>query len=1189
MSATVPRFRCNGSGGSADRTGFCVPAVVRSGEPRDAAPCCNRRVTAPDSRRTPGFALLALMFLVLAAAPSGARASGAAADHAAQDAVTATPAQERAMERNTNAATAADASAAQASTPADEPHRFGRWSAPVPWPVLGVHTAVMPDGRVLAYDSVGDEPVESYPEAEHTTTRATMWNPGTGTHERVDVDTGFNIFCSGLAHLMDGRLFLSGGNKDEFLSGIEENHLFDGEGSDWSVEDERMMSGRWYPTVTPMTNGEMLITSGREDTPEVRRLDGTLRRLPAATRSIALYPWMDVAPDGRAFKSGPEPGLSSLDTAGSGTWEDHGPRDTVDRDYGSHAVFGVGRTLVSGGGASTKSARVIDLNGASPQVSVTAPMAFGRRQHNLTVLADGSVLATGGLHSGANLVDLQAGVYNAERWDPATGTWTTLAAAEATRQYHSTALLLPDARVLTSGGGICDVCARVGYLEKNAEVFSPPYLFKPDGTAADRPVITGAPAATGHGQGLVVQTPDAAAIAKVSLVRLGAVTHSVDMGQRYVPLSFTTQAGQVTAQISANEHVTPPGVYMLFLTNTSGVPSVSRMVRVGPDAPTVSVSAPARATAPANVTLTASAADPDGGVTKVEFFRGATKVAEDTSAPYGTQLSNLAAGTYVLKARATDVTGLRTTSASTTVVVDPAAPTVSLTQPAAGTRGTAPLNVALAADATDADSAIARVEFLAGATKIGEDTTSPYAATWSAAPAGTHAITAKAIDATGLTTTSAARTVVVDPALPQVALTSAEIRPPAAAPAVVDLAATASDADDAVARVEWLAGATVVASDTSEPYAATWTGAPAGTHTITARATDAAGHTTTDATGTTITVRAAPVVALTAPAAGTRRTAPGSFGLTASASDADNTITRVEFFAGATSLGVVTTPPYQLQWTQAAAGSYALTARATDATGLTTTSAARSVVVDPAPPVVTVTEATVRPPGTARATVDLAATASSLGGDITRVEFFAGATRLGEDTAAPYALAWEQVPAGDPHDHGPGDEHDGPEHHEPRPQRHRRPRPAPGLDHPGRDARPGHDPATVDLAALASDADGTIARVEFKVGATSVGVVASAPFALAWERVPAGTHAVTATATDDTGLATTGAPVTVVVAAAPDPAVVAPAPDPAPDAPAVPPAPDVQPPGPPAPGPAARPGSAGCRSRAARARPGGCG
>ena len=144
---------------------------------------------------------------------------------------------------------------------------------------------------------------------------------------------------------------------------------------------------------------------------------------------------------------------------------------------------------------------MIDINGATPQVSATSPMAFGRRQFNLTLLADGSVLATGGNSTGASLIDMNGGVYNAERWNPATGQWTTLAAQAVTRQYHSTALLLPDGRVLSSGGGICGTCDPVGYLAKNAQIFTPPYLFKKDGSGqlAPRPAITGAPGAVSHG------------------------------------------------------------------------------------------------------------------------------------------------------------------------------------------------------------------------------------------------------------------------------------------------------------------------------------------------------------------------------------------------------------------------------------------------------------------------------------------------------------------------------------------------------------------------------------------------------------------------------------------------------------------------------------------------------------------
>ena len=144
-----------------------------------------------------------------------------------------------------------------------------------------------------------------------------------------------------------------------------QTHIFDPAGYSWSL-GPNMASGRWYPSVTPMPNGEMLITSGRVNTPEVRTLAGSLRALSTASLGLPLYPWMDVAPDGRAFYSGPDQTLRALDTAGTGTWQTLGQRDTINRDYGGHAVFDIGKTLVAGGGPSTKDARVVDVNGASP-------------------------------------------------------------------------------------------------------------------------------------------------------------------------------------------------------------------------------------------------------------------------------------------------------------------------------------------------------------------------------------------------------------------------------------------------------------------------------------------------------------------------------------------------------------------------------------------------------------------------------------------------------------------------------------------------------------------------------------------------------------------------------------------------------------------------------------------------------
>jgi hypothetical protein len=704
-----------------------------------------------------GIVFVATVVVAAFLAP-GAGAHGGvstAAGHAAEDAVTLTPAQERALDAHTRAVSAHHLRPS-AAVVAGAPQDVGEWGPVVGWPVIGVHVALLPDGTVLAYDSIGDKATETYPVQDHT--RATVWDPATGVQTTADVDTGYNVFCSGLAHLVDGRLFLAGGNRDQQLNGIIQTHVFDPATHLWSL-GPNMAGGRWYPTVTPLNNGEMLITSGRVDTPEVRTLAGNLRTLSTAALGLPLYPWIDVAPSGLAFYSGPDQTLRTLNPAGTGAWQSLGSRDAINRDYGGHALFDVGKILVAGGGASTKDARVVDVNGPAPQVSATAPMAYGRRQHNLTVLADGTVLATGGNSSGASLVDLNAGVYAAEQWNPATGQWRTLASMQITRQYHSTALLLPDGRVLSSGGGICGTCDQVGYLAKNAEIFSPPYLFQPDGTLAPRPSIDAAPSSTSYGAPMEIATGDPASIRKVALVRLGAVTHSNNMEQRYVPLSFAAGTTSITATAPPNANIAPPGFYMLFIIDANGVPSVARMISLqGNSLPSVTLTQPtdgATFTAPATVNLAATASDLDGTVAKVEFFNGATKLGEDTTAPYGFAWSGVTAGTYTLTARATDDLGAATTSVASRITVGGnIPPTVSITSPANGAVFAWKPTITITAAAGDPDGSVTMVEFRKGTTLLGQDTSAPYSFIWRNVPQGSYSLTARATDNAGAVTTS---------------------------------------------------------------------------------------------------------------------------------------------------------------------------------------------------------------------------------------------------------------------------------------------------------------------------------------------------------------------------------------------------------------------------------------------------
>jgi len=189
-------------------------------------------------------------------------------------------------------------------------------------------------------------------------------------------------------------------------------------------------------------------------------------------------------------------------------------------------------------------------------------MAFARRQINATVLPTGDVLVTGGTSS-PGFSEPAGAVHAAELWSPATGRWTTLASGAVTRIYHSTTLLLPDARVLHSGQDT-----------RGYELYSPPYLFQ-----GARPRITGVtPAAVSYGQTVVVETPDGGTVTKVTFIRFGSVTHAYDMGARLVPLSFGQATGGLSVSIPTSGTVAPPGPYMLFLVNGNGVPSVGRIL-----------------------------------------------------------------------------------------------------------------------------------------------------------------------------------------------------------------------------------------------------------------------------------------------------------------------------------------------------------------------------------------------------------------------------------------------------------------------------------------------------------------------------------------------------------------------------------------------------------------------------------
>ena len=366
--------------------------------------------------------------------------------------------------------------------------------------------------------------------------------------------------------------------------------------------------------------------------------------------------------------------------------------------------------------------------------------------------------------------------------------------------------------------------------------------------------------------------------------------------------------------------------------------------------PTVSLTAPvngASYVAPASITLTATATDSDGTISKVEFLQGATVIGTVTNAPYTFNWSNVTAGSYTLTARATDNANAVTTSSAINVTVTPAnaPPTVSLTAPVSGASYVAPASITLTATAADSDGTISKVEFLQGTTVIGTVTSAPYTFAWTMLRRAVIRLTARATDNGNAVTTSSPVNITVTPPAnvpPTVSLTAPVNGASYVAPASITLTATAADSDGTISKVEFLQGTTVIGTVTSAPYTFAWTNVAAGSYALTARATDN-GNAVTTSSPVNITVtpaNTAPTVSLTAPVNGASYVAPASITLTATAADSDGTVSKVEFLQGTTVIATLTSAPYTFSWTDVGAGTYTLTARATDNNNAVTTSSA---------------------------------------------------------------------------------------------------------------------------------------------------------------------------------------------------------------------------------------------------------
>ena len=410
-----------------------------------------------------------------------------------------------------------------------------------------------------------------------------LWNPKTGVYTQGPSLP--DLFCSGHAFLNNGVLLVAGGIGE----GAGSFMVYKYKTNTWS-QGPAMQGYRYYPTNVPLADGRQLILGGgtgdgRENPlPQIWNPAIGWQNLTGAVKVVPQYAWAMQALNGNVLMFGPKERGQYLNVAGGGAWTSfRGTALHLDRRGGSWAAFGPGQILIAGGGLPpTATAEVINLRYVNPRWRQTGSMLVPRNDLTLVTLPTGQILAIGGNSaSGPSYEpfhnhDESTGVLAAELWTPgpasdgSDGQWTTLAGMQTFRGYHSGAVLLPDGRVYVGGGG------KKEYFTDHptAEIFSPPYLFK-----GARPMIGSIPLIMKYGRTFTVQSPEAAAVTKVSIVKLPAMTHSLNMNQGFGFLSFQLVNGQLQVNSPTNLNAYTPGHYMLFLLRGE-VPSEAKIIQL---------------------------------------------------------------------------------------------------------------------------------------------------------------------------------------------------------------------------------------------------------------------------------------------------------------------------------------------------------------------------------------------------------------------------------------------------------------------------------------------------------------------------------------------------------------------------------------------------------------------------------
>jgi hypothetical protein len=469
----------------------------------------------------------------------------------------------------------------------------GQWSTmSQTMPINPIHTVLLANGKILVVAGSGNCPASlsgcpsGPPYGPSNKSGALLFDPVAGTFTQFSVS--WDMFCNAMLLLPDGRAFINGGTiQYDPFEGEKNSAIFD-PATNTFTNTSNMAHGRWYPTLTTLGDGRVMTFSGADensntnDAVEIYKVGSGWSTQYLAPFTPDLYPRMHLLPNGEVFASGAPP-VSYIFNPSTTSFTQNVATTIYGktRTYGSSVLLPLTPAnnydpkvmILGGNNPATATTEFIDLGSASPKWVSGPAMSQARIEMNAVILPSGKVLAMGG-----SVTDETASTQslNADLYDPNANTFSSAGANVYARLYHSVALLLPDATVWLAGGN-----PSRGTYESHMEIYKPAYLFQSNGSLATRPTISSAPAAISYGNAFSVQTPDAASISSVALIRNGASSHAFGFDQRMVGLNFSVGSGSLTVTGPPNGNVAPPGYYMLFLLNSSGVPSVAKFVQLG--------------------------------------------------------------------------------------------------------------------------------------------------------------------------------------------------------------------------------------------------------------------------------------------------------------------------------------------------------------------------------------------------------------------------------------------------------------------------------------------------------------------------------------------------------------------------------------------------------------------------------